>query len=135
LWEDGKVDKKYYETLGGGIFLIGLGILFLTRWGIWPWILVVIACAQLPVLLAQKQGWAGWQGFLWLVGLAVLFASGHFWPWILIVVGASVLIGAITKDARGSPFGGSPKKEQPAPPEEEAAPDTAESAHDTRKLE
>jgi len=128
------MDKKRYDTLGGGIFLIGLGILFLSRWGIWPWILVVIACAQLPVLLAEKQGWAGWQGFLWLVGLAILFASGRFWPWILIVVGASVLIGAITKDAQGSPFGGSPQPESAIPSEQSAA-GPSKGPQDTRKLE
>ncbi len=125
--------KKYYETLSGGIFLIGLGLLFLTRWGFWPWILVVIAFAQLPVLLGQNQGWAGWQGFFWLIGLALLFASGQFWPWILIVVGISILIGAITKDAGGSPFGSSAQKEPPAPFEE--GPSATKGPQDTRRLE
>ena len=128
------MNKKYYETLSGGIFLIGLGLLFLTRWGIWPWILVVIAFAQLPMLLARNQGWAGWQGFFWLVGLALLFASGHFWPWVLILVGVSILIGAITKDAAGSPFGGAPQKEPPAPSEDGAS-GASERPQDTRKLE
>jgi len=124
--------KKYYETLSGGIFLIGLGLLFLTRWGFWPWILVVIAFAQLPMLLAQSQGWAGWQGFFWLIGLAILFASGHFWPWILILVGVSILIGAITKDAEGSPFSSSAPQEPSSPPEE--SPATPTNQQDTRKL-
>ena len=126
------MNKKYYETLSGGIFLIGLGLLFLTRWGIWPWILVVIAFAQLPMLLAQNQGWAGWQGFFWLIGLAVLFASGRFWPWVLILVGISVLIGAITKDAGGSPFSKAPQES--TAPFEEGVSDTPK-PQDTRKLE
>ena len=128
------MSKKYYETLSGGIFLIGLGLLFLTRWGFWPWILVVIAFAQLPALVGQDQGWAAWQGFFWLIGLTLLFASGRFWPWILILVGLSILVGAITKDAGGSPFGNSSPKDAPAP-FEEAVPPAAKSPQDTRKLE
>lgn len=128
------MNKKQYEALSGGIFLIGLGLLFLGRLGFWPWILVVIAFAQLPMLLAQNQGWAGWQGFFWLIGLAILFASGRFWPWILILVGVSVLIGAITKDAEGSPFGNSSPQET-REPFEESAPDAPQKPRDTRKLE
>ncbi|MBM3187248.1 MAG: hypothetical protein FJZ90_00820 [Chloroflexi bacterium] len=97
--------KRSYEALGGGIFLIGLGLLFLVPGiGFWPWILVVIGAAGLPAALANEQGWAGWQGFVWLVGLAVLFASGLFWPGILILAGLSILLGALTRESAGSPF-------------------------------
>lgn len=96
--------KQTYETASAGIFLVGLGILFLTRLGIWPWILVVIGLAGLPASLAQRQGWYGWQGLFWLVGLAILFGTGFFWPGILILVGVSVLMGALTRESEGSPF-------------------------------
>ncbi len=98
-------DKKYYEALSGGIFLIGLGILFLVPGlSFWPWILVVVGLAGLPASLANKRGWLGWQGFFWLAGLAILFASGHFWPGILILIGVSMLVGALTRESEGSPF-------------------------------
>jgi len=98
-------DKKYYETLSGGIFLVGLGILFLVPGlGFWPWILVVIGLAGLPASLANNRGWIGWQGFLWMAGLALLFWSGYFWPGILILLGVSTLIGALTRESEGSPF-------------------------------
>lgn len=108
--------KKYYEALSGGIFLIGLGILFLVPGlSFWPWILVVIGLAGLPASLANKRGWLGWQGFFWLVGLAILFASGHFWPGILILIGISVLFGALTRESEGSPFAGRPQGAEGAP--------------------
>ncbi len=99
------MNKKYYETLSAGILLIGLGVLFLVPGlGIWPWILLVVGLAGLPASLANKKGWLGWQGFFWLAGLAVLFATGAFWPGILILVGLSMLLGALTRQSEGSPF-------------------------------
>jgi hypothetical protein len=100
--------QQHYHTLSGGIFLIGLGLLFLLPGAsFWPWILVVIGAAGLPESLAQKRGWMGWQGFFWMVGLAVLFATGYFWPGILILIGLSMLLGALTREASGSPFASS----------------------------
>jgi len=98
------VNDKAYSGLSVGIFLIGLGLLFLLDIGIWPWILVVIGLAGLPASLATQKGWYGWQGFVWLIGLAILFATGYFWPGILILVGASMLFGALTRESQGSPF-------------------------------
>ena len=99
------MNKKSCETLSGGIFLIGLGILFLVPGiGFWPWILVVIGLSGLPASLANQKGWLGWQGFFWMTGLAILFWSGHFWPGILILIGVSMLFGALTRESAGSPF-------------------------------
>ena len=99
------MDKKYYETLSAGILLIGLGVLFLVPGvGFWPWILLVVGLAGLPASLANKKGWLGWQGFFWLAGLAVLFATGFLWPGILILIGLSMLLGARTRQSEGSPF-------------------------------
>ena len=103
------MDKKSYETLSGGIFLIGLGILFLVPGAdFWPWILVVIGLSGLPASLANRKGWLGWQGFFWLVGLAILFWSGYFWPGILVLVGVSMLFGALMRQSEGSPFATQP---------------------------
>ena len=97
--------KKTYESLSGGIFLIGVGILFLVPGvGFWPWILAVIGAAGLPASLANKKGWLGWQGFFWMTGLAVLFWSGYFWPGILILIGLNMFVGALTRESEGSPF-------------------------------
>jgi len=98
------MDKKTYEGVSAGIMLIGIGLLFLTGVGFWPWILLVIGLAGLPVSLAHDRGWYGWQSFFWLAGLAILFAAGLIWPGILILIGLSMLFGAITRQSSGSPF-------------------------------
>jgi hypothetical protein len=119
-------NARQLQNLSGGLFLIGLGILFLMPGvGFWPWILVVIGVSQLPASLASKRGWYGWQGFFWLVGLAIIFASGMFWPLILILVGLNVLLGAAMRDSAGSPFSGH-KAATPAPAEPVAGQDEAE---------
>jgi len=124
-------DKRYYEGLSAGLFLIGLGILFLVPGlGIWPWILAVIGIANLPASLAHKKGWYAWQGFVWLVGLAILFASGQFWPGLLILIGVSMIFGALTRQSEGSPFA---TPQPPEPPQEE--PIEEPSPRDTTRLE
>ncbi|NLG28270.1 MAG: hypothetical protein GX557_10190 [Chloroflexi bacterium] len=96
--------SKAYGGLSAGIFMIGLGVLFLSGVGVWPWILVVIGLASLPASMAAKQGWYGWQGSVWLIGLAILFATGQLFPGVLILVGISAIGSALTRDAEGSPF-------------------------------
>ena len=105
--------KRTYEGLSAGLFLIGLGVLFLVPGvGFWPWILVVIGLAQLPASLANNRGWMGWQRFFWLIGLAILFEFGFFWPGILILVGVSMVVGGLTRESGGSPFA---KRSESAP--------------------
>jgi len=112
--------KSALEGASGGIFLIGLGILFLSKVDFFPWILVVIGVSSLPGSLAQKGFWAGIQGFVWLVGLAILFATDRIWPGILILVGLSIVAGALV------PPPGFEKPKRGLPPEDdddEAYPD------------
>ena len=109
------MDKKNLEGLSGGILLIGLGIIFLTHIGFWPWILIVVGLAGLPASLAMKRGWYGWQGTFWMAGLALLFWSGYFWPGILILVGVSALVGALSREGEGSPFGKQEAQQQDEP--------------------
>ena len=113
------MNKRNLEGLSGGIFLIGLGIIFLTGIGFWPWILAVIGLAGLPASLGIKKGWYGWQGCFWMVGLAILFWSGHFWPGILILVGISALLGALGREGEGSPFGEREAQDQAEPGQQE----------------
>jgi len=87
---------KQMGALGGGIFFIGLAILILVdSISFWPWILAVIGVATLPSSLAANKGWYGWNGFIWLVGLAVLFHFNIFWPGILLLIGGSLLVSGI----------------------------------------
>ncbi len=110
------MNESHYRNLSAGFFLIGLGALFLLRLGIWPWILAVIGLAGLPMAMATKRGWLGYQGAFWMIGLAVLFWSGHFWPGILILVGLSVLLGGMSWGSRSA------QKDQAEPSKEAGEP-------------
>ena len=90
--------KSKLEGASGGIFLIGLGVLFLIdEIPFFPWILLVFGLAGLPGSIANKGLWAGLQGLIWMGGLAVLFAIDLIWPGILILIGLSMVAGAIER--------------------------------------
>lgn len=89
--------KSKLEGASGGIILIGIGVIFLMEIPIFPWILVVIGLASLPGSLAQKGLWAGLQGAVWLIGLAILFATNKIWPGILILIGLSIIAGSVAR--------------------------------------
>jgi hypothetical protein len=133
------MNEHRHKSLSAGLFLIGLGLLFLLRVGIWPWILAVIGVAGLPAALASNRGWLGFQSAFWLIGLALLFASGYFWPGILILVGLSVLLGGLAHGAsrtvdEGTPHQGAAEPfDVDAPLFDEDASEPSAS-HDTRQL-
>jgi hypothetical protein len=89
--------KEAYGGAAGGIILIGLGIIFLADIDFWPWILVVLGLSGLPGSVAKDGLWAGMQGAVWMIGVAILFATGTFWPGILILAGLSIIAGAIVQ--------------------------------------
>jgi hypothetical protein len=143
------MNDNRYKGLSAGIFLIGLGLIFMLRIGIWPWILAVIGLAGLPAALATQRGWLAYQGAFWMIGLALLFATGHIWPGILILVGLSVLLGGMAHGAqratsdRAKPSGegaaAHPSEAEPFDVDEPLFQDPGEeqerrSSHDTRQL-
>lgn len=87
--------KKVLAGMSGGIFLVGLGLMFYFNVGIWPWILALIGVTSFVSQLEGKGFWAGLQSLIWMVGLAVMFATGAFWPGILVLIGFSTMIGAL----------------------------------------
>lgn len=89
--------KEAYSGAAGGIILIGLGIIFLADIDFWPWILVVLGLSSLPGSVAKDGLWAGMQSAVWMIGVAILFATGTFWPGILILAGLSILAGAVVQ--------------------------------------
>ena len=99
-----KANRNLY-TLGTGIFFLGLAVIFFVKEiSFWPWILALIGLAWLPWSLATKKGWYGWNGCVWLVGLALLFHFNVFWPGILILIGISIAFGSLTGKTKGCTY-------------------------------
>lgn len=77
-----------WEGASGGIFMLGLALLFLTG-TFWPGILILIGLTGFLSSMGQNRSWAGVQGLVWMVGLALLLSTGRFWPGILFLIGIS----------------------------------------------
>lgn len=88
--------RKMGEDVAGGIFLIGLAVLFLTGY-FWPGILVLIGLTGMISSFAQGKPRDGLSAFVFMSGLAVLFATGAFWPGILILIGLIAIIQALLR--------------------------------------
>jgi len=89
--------------LTGGIFLIGLAIAIFFSGGHFflPIFFATLAFCSLIgslVTLNPRGFYGGLQGFVWLVGLGILFLPGvGFWPWILVLCGISAILGVLAR--------------------------------------
>ncbi|NPV67288.1 MAG: hypothetical protein HPY64_09115 [Anaerolineae bacterium] len=91
--ENRRLTKERADQIAGGVFLIGLAILFTTSIGFWPGILFVIGASSLARGMAEGREWYSVQGALWMIGLGLFFAVGFSLPLLLIVIGLSMLFG------------------------------------------
>jgi hypothetical protein len=89
--------------ISGGVFLVGLGLLFLTGWW-WPGIMFVSAASILARTMVEGKPLNRATGAFWLIGIGVLFGmpgliggvAGGFWkvfPVILIGLGLFMFFG------------------------------------------
>lgn len=84
------------HQLSGGVFMIGLAMLFLT--GYWfPGILFVLAATSFVEGMAQGRRWYTMQGAMWLAGIGLVFQIGFSLPLLFLLIGASTIMGAIFK--------------------------------------
>jgi hypothetical protein len=98
--------RRSYRTglggLAGGFFFIGLALAFaLSSWfggsGFLFFLFAGLAFASLfgsATSMNPRGLYGGLQGFVWLMGLAILFVIG-FWPWILVLLGISAILGSL----------------------------------------
>jgi hypothetical protein len=86
------VSKHQGDQVAGAVFLIGLGVLFLTGYW-WPGILFVIGASAMARGVSEGQAWYNVPGGLWMIGLGLVFAFGFSWPLLLILIGVSMLFG------------------------------------------
>jgi len=92
---------KRASNIGSGVFLIGLGCLFLTGWW-WPGLLFVCAASILTRDMAAGKRPQDALGAWWLIGIGVIFAlpsSGvirfsQLLPLLLIALGVAMLVQA-----------------------------------------
>jgi len=87
------VSKQRADQIAGGVFLVGLGLLFANVLPFWPGILFVLGASSIARGMAEGQAWYSVSGGLWLIGLGLVFLAGFSWPWLLILIGVSMLFG------------------------------------------
>lgn len=96
-------NKDNASQVSGGVFLIGLGMLFLTGWW-WPGIMFVIAASIMARTMAEGKPLSQAKPAFWLIGIGVVFGipgllgdiAGGFWqffPLILIGLGLFMFFG------------------------------------------
>ena len=95
------VTKERADQIAGGVFLIGLALLFANVINFWPGILFVIGASNIARGMAEGRPWYNISGGVWLLGLGVVFLLNFSWPVILILVGLSMLFGYSVKDEWG----------------------------------
>ncbi len=84
--------KSHADRVSGGVFFIGLALLFLTGYW-WPGILFVIGASSVARGMAEGQPWYATGGGVWMLALGVVFMLGFRWELLLIFVGLSMLFG------------------------------------------
>ncbi len=94
------VSKARADQIAGGVFLVGLGLLFTNVTIFWPGILFVIGASNIARGMAEGRAWYNVSGGIWLIGLGLVFLLNFSWPVLLILIGASMLFGYSVKDGR-----------------------------------
>jgi hypothetical protein len=87
------VSKQRADQIAGGVFLIGLGLVFTGVMDFWPGILFVLGASSLARGMAEGREWYTISGGLWLIGLGLVFLLGFSWPLLLIIIGVAMLLG------------------------------------------
>jgi DNA-directed RNA polymerase subunit RPC12/RpoP len=84
----------------GGLFLIGLAFLFVTR-TFWPGILILVGLTGFLGALAAGEGRKGLLPLLFMGGLAFLFVTKTILPGILVLLGVMAIAGTALARGRG----------------------------------
>lgn len=80
------------NQVSSAMFVIGLGVLFLTGWW-WPGILFVAGAASAAQAISEGRRWYAAQGAVWAFGMGLVFAFGFNLPLFFILIGVSMLLG------------------------------------------
>ena len=105
------MNGKRSEQITGGIFLIGIAVLALTRFW-WPGILLVLGVTAIASGWLQGRRWQALSGGLWLIGIAALAYTGFWWPGILVLLGIMAITSGLDFSRNGPPWAGKRKREE-----------------------
>ena len=94
------MSKEKSDSISGGIFLVGLGALFLLDW-FWPGILLLIGVVGLVHESMQGKVWSGLAALLILGGLTVVFTFNWNWSMVFPIVLISLGVVGIANVLRG----------------------------------
>jgi hypothetical protein len=84
------------NPIAGGVFLIGLGLLFATgAW--WPGILYVLGASAITQGVVERGNRSAIIGGLWMIGIGMLFGFGFSLPLLLVGIGAVLILSALTQ--------------------------------------
>lgn len=90
------IDNRQANAISTGVFLIGIGVLFYTRFW-WPGILFLLGVQGVIQGLVRGRGWYAFQASFWLfaIGFLALFHFGL--PLLFVCLGIGVLLNAFIK--------------------------------------
>jgi hypothetical protein len=73
-----KLGKQEFSVL---ILILGLVVMFVAHINVWPWILIVLAATEIPMLYSHHRiHWSRVQVILWLASLPILIYSDNHHP-------------------------------------------------------
>lgn len=89
-------DSSRTRAITGGIWLIGLGILFATR--LWfPGILFLMGITAMIEGWLDQKGWSAIQGGVWLIFIAFWAMARFNLTFLFVGLGIAVILGALVK--------------------------------------
>ncbi len=80
----------------GGVWLIGIGVLFATGWW-WPGIMFVIGIATIVQGLMERRGWDSFQPGIWSLLIGVWAYYRFNVPMALVALGLGMIVVAIAR--------------------------------------
>ena len=86
------------QSVIGGLFLIGIGGLFLLKLPFWPSILFLVGATLFISEILRGRSFSGLNSLLWLCGLGLLIALPHLWcSNVLVLIGLSLLFNMVRR--------------------------------------
>lgn len=103
-------DKKRVDQVAGGVFLIGLALLFILDGFWWPGIMFVIGASLIARTVAEGKPWQSATPAFWTIGIGLVFwlpsilniGFSNFWPLMLIAIGLFMLFGGFERFRDGA---------------------------------